>query len=741
MGKASRKKRGITEEDRTDASRSLTPSKSSKQEKFLQKRFVHILLIVVLGFLAYSNTFDSPFQWDDIKHIGDNSVIKDLGNFTASTKGYNFNPRRVVGYFTFALNYHFGGTDVTGYHVVNLLIHIANAFLVYAFVMLTFQTPYFRSQNAEVRTQNAEVRNQKSDKNKTSFKDGNNSAFCILHSDFKNGSRSLIALFSALLFVSHPVQTQAVTYIVQRFTSLAAMFYLLSVALYIKGRLGAMGNGQWAPPPSPPLARGELKGGVSSISYRLSPIPWFFLSFVFAVLAMKTKEITLTLPLMIVLYEFVFFKASMRKKLLFILPVLLMLLIIPLSLIHTERSLGDLLSEVSAKTRIQTQMPRMDYFLTQLRVVTTYIRLLLFPVNQNFDYDYPIYRSFFTPPVLLSFLFLAALFGAAVYLLYRSRVVGAGLVPARLQGGQPQELPLQSPEPLTLTLSPKGRGEDGGGDSLPVRGMQGDDVSSPIAYRLSPIAYYRLIAFGILWFFLALSVESSFIPIVDVIFEHRVYLPSSGFLISVTAGLFLIAQRFRMEKIALTVLILTTLIFTGASYSRNNVWESNVSLWEDVVEKSPNKARGHNNLGSFYSEKGFNDKAIREFQAALRLDPAYADSHSSLGAVYAEQGRVDEAINEFQAALLIDPDFADAHYNLGTAYYSRGRMAEAFKEFEAAVRTKPDYAKAHNNLGAIYQAEGRIDEALNEYRLALKYDPGLASARKNYKNLSEKISQ
>jgi Tfp pilus assembly protein PilF len=689
MGKASRKKKGLAGENRTVARGGLSSSGGARYERFLQKRFVHILLVIVLGFLAYSNTFESPFQWDDIKHIGDNSIIKNLDNFTASTKGYKFNPRRVVGYFTFALNYHFGGTDVTGYHVVNLVIHIVNGILVYFLVMLTFRTPYFTKTGngqpstltsgkwATLHTDGGQVGNRQQHMNHT--QEGNREGIArtidshsVDYSLFTiNSSRSLIALFSALLFVSHPLQTQAVTYIVQRFTSLAALFYLLSLVFYINGRLA---------------------------SRQASKLASFFLSLFFAVCAMKTKENTLTLPLMIVLYEFVFFRTPLKKKLLFILPVLLMLLIIPLSLIRTDTSLGDVLSEMSAKTRIQTQMPRVDYLLTQFRVITTYIRLLLFPVHQNFDYDYPIYHSLFAPQVFLSFIFLTGLFGGAVYLSYRSRAVGAGLVPARLQGRQPQELPLQSPDHLS-----------------------------------------RLVGFGILWFFLTLSVESSVIPIIDVIFEHRVYLPSVGFFISVTAGLFLAASRFKMEKIAVIALILATLIFTSVSYARNNIWRSNIALWEDVVEKSPNKARGHNNLAIFYSNEGRFDESIKEFKTALRLQPDYADAHNSLGAVYSEQGRIDEAISEFQEALRIKPDFADAHYNLGTAYYSRGLLTEAFREFETAVRIKPNLAKAHNYLGAIHQANGRLDDALKEYRIALRFDPGLASARNNIGNLTDKI--
>ena len=108
---------------------------------------------------------------------------------------------RVFAYFTFALNYYFGGLNVFGYHLVNLLIHIGSGLVLYWFLLLTFRLPSLRE---------------------------------------RYGSAAFpIALFSSLLFLCHPVQTQSVTYIVQRMTSMAGLFYLLAMVLYVKGRLAS----------------------------------------------------------------------------------------------------------------------------------------------------------------------------------------------------------------------------------------------------------------------------------------------------------------------------------------------------------------------------------------------------------------------------------------------------------------------------------------------------------------------
>ncbi len=195
----------------------------------MKKIYFHLIVIAIVGLAAYSNSFEVPFQFDDSFNIAANPVIKDLGNFTSSLDGYRSNPRRYLGYLSLALNYRLGGLNVTGYHIVNLLIHLINGILVYFFVILTFKTPYFRGEKLKVKSEG--------------FENGSREASVDCRSAGSEDSRStlhgsqFVALFSALLFVAHPMQTQAVTYIVQRFTSLATLFYLASVVLYVKGRL------------------------------------------------------------------------------------------------------------------------------------------------------------------------------------------------------------------------------------------------------------------------------------------------------------------------------------------------------------------------------------------------------------------------------------------------------------------------------------------------------------------------
>ena len=110
--------------------------------EFIQKPLVHFFLIAILGLLVYSNTFNVPFHFDDTPNIVENYKLRDLSNFWPPSG------LRWFGGLTLALNYYFGGLNVAGYHIVNLIIHIFNAILVYWLVIFTFRTPFFSYQQS-----------------------------------------------------------------------------------------------------------------------------------------------------------------------------------------------------------------------------------------------------------------------------------------------------------------------------------------------------------------------------------------------------------------------------------------------------------------------------------------------------------------------------------------------------------------------------------------------------------------
>jgi tetratricopeptide (TPR) repeat protein len=577
-----------------------------------------LLLLFVLAAAAYLNTFSVPFQFDDKDNIIDNPFIKQLDNFlNPSTFLYG---SRVVGFLTFGLNYRFGGLSVFGYHLVNLLIHLINGGLVYLLVCLLFQTPRLATGSAPAPP-------------------------TPTTSPTASPISSWIALTTAALFLVHPVQTEAVTYIIQRLASLAALFYLLTVVCYLHWRISPAGKQRYL---------------------------WYGAALITTVLAMKTKENTFTLPFMLLLVELVFFGLPSRRGWLGLLPFFLTLPIIPLA------RPGDIGEGGEAGLASATaEISRLDYLITQFRVIVTYLRLLVLPIQQNLDYDYPVYHSLFQLPVLVSFLGLLGLGGTALWLLLR----------------KPASSPAMRP-------------------------------------------FIQLAAFGVLWFFLTLSVESSIIPIRDVMNEHRLYLPGIGLFLAASALLFGAAQGRRMW--VTTAVGLVVVVLAIATYERNTIWESATSLWQDVVRKSPNKARGYNSLGIAYKEQGNWKAALTNYETALALDPTNLRTHFNLGNAYHALGRNHESITEYQAAITLAPDYAEAHNNLGIVFEEQGELEQAVREYQTAITLKPYLADAHNNLGIAYQKLGRPENAVREYQTAVRLDPGFAEAYHNlgimYKN-------
>lgn len=601
-----------------------------------------ILLVLLTGIIVYAHTFQAPFVLDDQNSIVNNSVIRNPENFFANKTGYEFLPNRYVPFLTFAVNYRLGELQVAGYHMINLIIHLSTALLVFALLRLTFRTPYFRRE--------VQLSGPPSPENPG----------LISH------PAVFVPLFAALLFVVHPVQTQAVTYIVQRITSLATMFYLLSVVLYIKGRLSFE---QLLAMERSPAAKKRVWSWLLIAGAALA-----------AGLAMKSKEIAFTLPLAITLYELCFFRGGWKRRLLYLLPILLTLPIIPMSFIQVNGPAGDILSGSAEQLRVGTSISREDYLFTQFRVITTYLRLLILPVNQNLDYVYPIYRTFFVPPVFLSFLLLAAIFALGLLLFF---------------------------------------------------------ISSPTRqYRLRsefilPLNCLRLAAFGIIWFFLTLSVESSIIPIKDIVMEHRLYLPAFGAATTFAVLFWLAAHRLSGpagRKLFFFGAVLLVLALGIATYQRNQVWGDAISLWQDVVDKSPNKARPLNNLGKALEDSGRREEAFKAFSRAIAVDQNYYKSYYNLADLYLVTDQPAKALPLLQTAIRLNPDFTEAYVGLGAALM-RGGQFRALTVFLEQNFDRIKYnAEARFYLGAGYAFLGKRAAALRELEALSRLDASYAAS-------------
>jgi tetratricopeptide (TPR) repeat protein len=557
------------------------------------------LIFVFAGLLAYSNTFTSPFHFDDLQNIKESPtahqlVDEDITLTEAVLESYCTN--RPIANVSLLLQYALHGENVMGYHVVNLVIHMAAGLLLYWITKTTLTLP--------------------------------------AAGGFKEDEACWLALFSALLWFLHPVQTQSVTYIVQRMNSQAAMFYLLALFLYVRGRLRVMsGRTGW---------------------------PWFLGCALSGLLALGSKEIAATLPVFLFLYEWFFFQdlkgAWLKRSLPYLLGVLVLVGLAALVYLGPN-----------PKATLLSGYERRDFtpgerVLTQFRVVLYYVSLLVYPhpSRLNLDHDFPVSHSLTEPMTTLFAM------GAVVGLLAM-----AGVLARR----------------------------------------------------------HRLLSFAILWFFGNQVIESSVVCL-ELVFEHRMYLPSMFFFVPLVI---LTRRLFKDNRIFIGGLTAVAMLFGVWTYQRNIVWADSVSLWADCAKKSPNKLRPQYNLGTNLARRSRLDEASSAFRAALRVKPDDTKSHFNLANVLVHQGRLDEAIHHYQEAIRTRPQYPEAETGIGVALARQGKLDEAIAHYEKALRMHPLDPVTHKNLGFALARQGRYGEGVKHYEEALRLKPDDEEARKNLK--------
>ena len=298
----------------------------------------------------------------------------------------------------------------------------------------------------------------------------------------------------------------------------------------------------------------------------------------------------------------------------------------------------------------------------------------------------------------------------------------------------------------------------------------------------------RPITFGILWFFIALLPTSSFIPLDEVLNDHRPFFAYIGLVLAFSWAIGLVIMRYeasikrsRLAQIALAALVAVLLLGNAyGTYQRNQVWSSSESLWYEATLTSPGNGRTLMNYGLTQMARGKYDVALDYFQRALPLVPNYATLHINLGIVYgalnqpaeaeryftralelapddsassyyyarwlADQGRIAEARPLAARALALSPGYTDAaqlaaylqsddlyssSINSSLTYYRAGEYEQSIQAAQAALAVKAESAVAYNNICAAYNALKQWDQAIEACGRALAIDPNFALAKNN----------
>jgi len=517
-----------------------------------------LLLILIIVALAYANSLDNSFHFDDEHSLIKNPHIRQLENipafftdpqmFSRNVGSGMYRPLVLVSY---ALNYRLGGYEGRGYHLVNLGIHLLTVSLVFGvFLQL--------------------------------------------------GAGKRLALLGALFFGIHPLTAEPVNYISSRSESLAGLFYLSSLFFFLKSR------------------------------HRISP-----LSILCFVAGLLTKSIVLSLPLLLLVYEWAFdgqsWRTWWRRHLPYWTASLLYLWVI-----------RELIGEALVQAPVRSWTEQLG---TQVKALVYYVKLVFLPQPLSVEHQFFVSNSFLEGAVLAA---------------------------------------------LALAIS---------------LGFMGSRRKRPALFWLA-------------WMVISL-LPTLIVPLNVLVNERRLYLPLVGF-----AGFLLwLGQGREWGRNSILVAGLGLMGLGTLTVQRNQVWESETTLWQDAQRKAPLMVRPYLRLGSLHREAGRLDRAEEAYRRVLELDPGSAPAFNNLGNLHVQKGDLEAAEQAYKKSLEILPSYVEALVNLGTLYSRQNRMGEALDLYQEALPLSVHREEIYNNLGTTYLRLERFVEAERALRQALELNP------------------
>lgn len=625
---------------------------SLTRERGEKNGFILALVIVAAGLLTYHNSFTGPFIFDDVKSIPENSSIRHLWPIWETLSpphGATVEGRPVIN-FSLAINYAVGGTRVWGYHALNLAIHILAGCTLFGVIWRTLLQQRLR--------------------------------------DRFGGAAYEAALTTAVLWTVHPLQTESVTYIIQRAESIMGLCYLATLYFFIRGAASSR------------------------------PRVWYGLCVAACALGMASKEVMVSAPLVVLLYDRTFVSVSFReawrrRRSLY------------LGLASTWVILGYLMVVTSSSARAFAMaqlhgVSRWAYLLAEPGVLVHYLQLSVWPRPICFDY-YGWSMDGTGMGIVLPGLVMLTLLGASAWAWkgnFTWGILGAWffLILAPTSSFVPTDCPAYEHRMY-----------------LPLAAVIVTVV----------LAIYALLGRSGLAVLLAAALGLGFLTVQRnkdyrsglAIWSDTVAKRPSNPRAHNNLGLFL----EKAGKIPEAIAQLEQALRIKPEYTdaRNNLGEALVRAGripeamvqlEQVLVTNPDMAGPHVNIGNALFQTGKVPEAITEYEHALRIEPDFVEAHYDLGNALSRQGRIPEAIAQLEQALRGRPEFAPAHYNLGAAMDQIGKAQEAVEHYQEALRIDPEYAEAHLGLANVLARSGRIEDAIVQYRQALQVNPDYAAA-------------
>lgn len=636
---------------------------ASRPEWHERPLLVAVLLLAAAA-LAWANTWRAPFVFDDHASILENRSLRDLGSFawlSPPHQGGETVSGRPVLNFTFALNHALGGLDVRGYHLTNLLMHWVGALALFGLVR---RVPIA-------------------------------------------GRRSSgLAVAVAFAWMLHPLQTESVTYIVQRAESLMGLFCLLT--LYCFARAAAPAAADVAPA-------------------RFGARTWSALSVVCCLLGAGTKEVMVVVPVLVLFFDRAFFAGDLatawRTRRGYYLALASSWLVVAGCLAMTGGDRGGtfVLSDPAAWTA---------RWLTQFRAIATYLQLAVWPTPLVFEYE--AYRVGNVTEVLPLALLVLPLVVLAAIALWRWPGWGflglwffALLAPSSLLPGVDQMIVEHRLYlPLAAVIVAGAAAIRWGVHRLAAPPLVGTLAAAAIVVALGVATFQRN------------SDYASAIALWGDTVQKRPNNPRAHHNLGVA-----LAQAGRLdearEQFQRTLLLQPNHAFAHFELGKMALlaghWSEAQDRFQAALQADPGYVDAHVNLAQALERQGRAEEAVMQLRAALALQPAN-DIRVSLAGLLLPLGRVGEAAPLLEQALAEPPELPEAHFYLARLRERAGDAATAERELRSALRMRPAYAAAAVALGNLVARQGRFAEAIDSFRAALAAEPEHYQARNNLAN-------
>lgn len=231
------------------------------------------------------------------------------------------------------------------------------------------------------------------------------------------------------------------------------------------------------------------------------------------------------------------------------------------------------------------------------------------------------------------------------------------------------------------------------------------------------------IFFWLSFFIISLLPTLTPLGVSSIVAERYVYLGILGIIVPVAVLIDYIGRKVSEPKLSYVILVVLIVLLGTRTIFRNNDWKNQDTLWLATANYSPSSAQNHNNLGDYYGRQRNYEKAIEEFQTAIKLQPNYGDAYHNLGNIYQQINDYEKALTNYQKALEFNPNLWQSLQNIGFIYFNQKNYQRASEYFLQAIKIKSDEPSLYVGLGIIYYNKGDKLNAQIEFKKAFELNP------------------